>query len=480
MTKVMRFYKRLLDLSLSISYILLLLLLGLLAFGVSVEALNFSEPELPLIVDNYSYLRPIFIVLIAGILISVIAARVFLGYVSKNEALESVEDYKRSMRKNRKDNIMNQLKLDIQDNELTYDANKYLTKKERKRLKDQERYKEIDEQPEDEIETTAIEAIVADRGVRISDINDEEIVDKEEVIETIEVVETEDVVSEPEVEEDIVETEQTNVSEHKVDQTFDDYDNETIQDETIQEKVIVTEKPKPSKKRSYYTRLTKSELVEIIADELQVSNYRARKFVNALLSTIQEQLVIGNDVRIEDFGKFSKHFVERHQAIDPRNGDPVTVPAHYVAKFKPFTAFKDKITNDVSATNHSYFVTDEEAETMKKYEDKKEEPKTENVVKKAKKPTTIKRTKKDVIQYIHNTTKLSKNKANKFLLTMADVVKESLEHNTDVNIEGFGRFTTIHLPSKEAVNPSTKEKMIVPEHNQVRLRFDEDFKSKFN
>ena len=36
------------------------------------------------------------------------------------------------------------------------------------------------------------------------------------------------------------------------------------------------------------------------------------------------------------------------------------------------------------------------------------------------------------------------------------------------------------MPAKDAVNPQTKEKIVVPEHKEVRFRFDEDFKEEVN
>ena len=90
-----------------------------------------------------------------------------------------------------------------------------------------------------------------------------------------------------------------------------------------------------------------------------------------------------------------------------------------------------------------------------------------------------KKTKADIIEYIEIETGLSKNKSNKFLKFFAEVVKEELAKGKDVNLTGFGMFTTIKMPAKEAVNPQTNQKIIVPAHNQARLRFDDNFKKNF-
>ena len=98
---------------------------------------------------------------------------------------------------------------------------------------------------------------------------------------------------------------------------------------------------------------------------------------------------------------------------------------------------------------------------------------------KPKKPKEVKKTKADIIEYIETETGISKNKSNKFLKFFAEVVKEELAKGKDVNIPGFGLFTTIEMPAKEAVNPQTNKRIVVPAHHQARLRFDDKFKKKF-
>ncbi|AIO18971.1 DNA-binding protein HU [Candidatus Izimaplasma bacterium HR1] len=116
-----------------------------------------------------------------------------------------------------------------------------------------------------------------------------------------------------------------------------------------------------------------------------------------------------------------------------------------------------------------------------KEETKVEEKKDESVAPpKPVKPKPAVKTKKQIIEMMDETTDLSKNKANKFLKFFAEVVKQQLASRDDVELEGIGFFTTIEMPAKEAVNPQTNEKIVVPAHHQVRLRFDEEIKDKMN
>ena len=98
---------------------------------------------------------------------------------------------------------------------------------------------------------------------------------------------------------------------------------------------------------------------------------------------------------------------------------------------------------------------------------------------KAKPAKTVTKTKADIIEMLFETTDISKNKANKFLKFFAEVVKETLTEREDIDLDGFGTFTTIEMPEKDAVNPQTNEKIVVPAHHQVRFRVSDDFKDKF-
>ena len=91
-----------------------------------------------------------------------------------------------------------------------------------------------------------------------------------------------------------------------------------------------------------------------------------------------------------------------------------------------------------------------------------------------------------MIQSINKDTKIycsfSENAGNKGFNSVGKYKFASLivMNGEEVELSGIGFFTTIEMPEKEAVNPQTGEPMIVPAHNQVRLRFDDDFKDKVN
>jgi DNA-binding protein HU-beta len=414
-----------------------------MVYSVYVDALHFDNSIEPLISQEYYFLRPLYIIVITSLVISVIVARVFLGFISGGEKLESVADYKKQQDKKtkKKEKADDQVQLRLRGNELLLDSETYTPKKERTR-------KLFGAKNEGD-EIKAIDAVI--NNIEQSKKEDEELLVKEEIVN----------------EETVVEVKEVSVEE-------------------------IAQEHKESTKQ-YYTRLNKAEINKIVSRVLDISIYKSRKTVNAILSVIQEELVAGKDVKIDDFGKFHVHKVKEHNGINPKTQESIIIPEHNIVKFQAYKHFKDAITNDVVATGDKYLLTDtvkrdvseeqlrnelnKEADVREHIEDTVVEPILTKPMKK-KKPAVPKKTKKDIIELVANTTDLNKSKMNKFLKSFNEVVSETLANRSDISIKGFGKFTTIEIPEKEAVNPSTNEAMIVPKHHQVRLRFDEEVKGK--
>mgnify|MGYP000386251746 CR=1 FL=1 len=125
-----------------------------------------------------------------------------------------------------------------------------------------------------------------------------------------------------------------------------------------------------------------------------------------------------------------------------------------------------------------------EQEKAKQDASPKEEPKEEpkEKPKPAAKPKKKKKSKskKDLIEDIADASDLSKNKSEHFLNSMIEVITQAIKEDDEVDFGRVGKFSYIIMPAKDAVNPQTKEKIVVPEHKEVRFRFDEDFKEEVN
>ncbi len=251
------------------------------------------------------------------------------------------------------------------------------------------------------------------------------------------------------------------------------------------------------------TKLNKTELIILITEATDMSQNDSRLFLNTLLDTIRETVVANEEVKIAKFGRFAKVEIKETSGVEAYNTVEFT-PFKYFIELFTKTATKEEPIKEEPTKEEPIKEEPVKEEPVKeepvKEEPVKEEPVKEEPVivpvkkvevpaeqvaaaivpKKPAKPKVVTKTKKQFIELIDATTDLSKNKANKFLKYFAEVVKEQLALRKDVDLEGIGFFTTIEMPAKEAVNPQTRKKIVVPAHHQVRLRFDEDLKDKMN
>ncbi|MBR1798910.1 MAG: HU family DNA-binding protein [Bacteroidales bacterium] len=80
--------------------------------------------------------------------------------------------------------------------------------------------------------------------------------------------------------------------------------------------------------------MNKTELVNAIAEKTGMSKVASKEAMNAVLSTIQEQLKKGEKVSLIGFGTFSVVKRNARTARNPQTGKTVKVAAKKVAKFK--------------------------------------------------------------------------------------------------------------------------------------------------
>lgn len=84
--------------------------------------------------------------------------------------------------------------------------------------------------------------------------------------------------------------------------------------------------------------MNKQELVSAVAKHSKQTKAASAAAVEAVLKSIKDALRKGEEVRLIGFGTFSKRKVSARTVRNPRNGQPVKVPATNRVKF---TAGKD-------------------------------------------------------------------------------------------------------------------------------------------
>jgi DNA-binding protein HU-beta len=90
-----------------------------------------------------------------------------------------------------------------------------------------------------------------------------------------------------------------------------------------------------------------ADLVTHVSDAAGLSKVDATKAVEAVLSAVSDELVAGNDVRLNGFGIFSATERAAREGRNPQTGAAIQIAASKAAKFSPAKALKDRL-NGVS------------------------------------------------------------------------------------------------------------------------------------
>lgn len=85
--------------------------------------------------------------------------------------------------------------------------------------------------------------------------------------------------------------------------------------------------------------MNKSELIQAIADEAELS----KRAVDAFVSVVTQELKDGNDVTLVGFGTFHTAQSAERQGRNPKTGEPLTIAARKTPKFRPGKALKDAV-----------------------------------------------------------------------------------------------------------------------------------------
>jgi integration host factor subunit beta len=80
--------------------------------------------------------------------------------------------------------------------------------------------------------------------------------------------------------------------------------------------------------------MTKAELVEMVAEEINLTKKQTEMIVNILFSSITEALSRGDKVELRGFGSFRIRNRNPREGRNPKTGDTVHIPAKKVPFFK--------------------------------------------------------------------------------------------------------------------------------------------------
>lgn len=89
--------------------------------------------------------------------------------------------------------------------------------------------------------------------------------------------------------------------------------------------------------------MNRSELIEAVAMNADLSKAQASRAVESTLEAITRTLRRGGVVQLVGFGTFRVGKRARRTGRNPRNGKPINIPAAKVPKFAPGKHLKDAV-----------------------------------------------------------------------------------------------------------------------------------------
>ncbi|MFH1130063.1 MAG: HU family DNA-binding protein, partial [Pseudomonadota bacterium] len=89
--------------------------------------------------------------------------------------------------------------------------------------------------------------------------------------------------------------------------------------------------------------MTKSELIDAVADELKLPKGKAELIVNCVFDSMEQALKRGERIEIRGFGSFEIRNYKPYEGRNPRTGDKVEVKSKRLPFFKVGKELKERV-----------------------------------------------------------------------------------------------------------------------------------------
>jgi integration host factor subunit beta len=89
--------------------------------------------------------------------------------------------------------------------------------------------------------------------------------------------------------------------------------------------------------------MTKSDLIEMVANKLHLPKGKAELIVNCIFDSMEESLKKGERIEIRGFGSFEIRHYKAYEGRNPRTGDPVGVQPKRLPFFKVGKELKERV-----------------------------------------------------------------------------------------------------------------------------------------
>ena len=99
--------------------------------------------------------------------------------------------------------------------------------------------------------------------------------------------------------------------------------------------------------------MTKSDLIELVANKLHLPKGKAELIVNCIFDSMEESLKRGERIEIRGFGSFEIRHYKAYEGRNPRTGDPVGVQPKRLPFFKVGKELKERVNTAFAKENQA-------------------------------------------------------------------------------------------------------------------------------
>ena len=89
--------------------------------------------------------------------------------------------------------------------------------------------------------------------------------------------------------------------------------------------------------------MNRQDLIDAIAEDTEASKAATTRFLDSLITIVQNEVAKGGAVKLTGFGTFEKAAVAARTGRNPKTGAPIKIPATHKPKFTPGATFKDLV-----------------------------------------------------------------------------------------------------------------------------------------
>lgn len=114
-----------------------------------------------------------------------------------------------------------------------------------------------------------------------------------------------------------------------------------------QEGILNSESGAEPKEASKPGVMTKAELVDEVAQAVQLTKKQAEQIVNIVFDSIVQSLRSGEKIELRGFGSFRLRSRKSRTGRNPKTGEKVDVPSKKIPYFKPGKELKELINEKV-------------------------------------------------------------------------------------------------------------------------------------